>query len=240
MAHSGHSKHTPFVRFWTKADKGGFWAAMVCPLMTQSGHQGHTTTLCRAACTAHEMFWFYDLFLSGGGYASAFLFRRPECRPHPSHPVDGHRTTQWLDCNHKCIWEVLMLTSFNRWQQIGIIVSAFWFIGFAVYFVEYRLTTDMKSNLHEARDSCDKALQSNNDVAILIERKEDRVAQQAQNRAKWRICRDNVREQRHLTVRSNYKRLAYMFAANLGMITFGWLAVRFGIVIIRWIMRWFA
>jgi hypothetical protein len=27
-----------FVRFWTKADKGGFWPAMVCPLMTQSGH----------------------------------------------------------------------------------------------------------------------------------------------------------------------------------------------------------
>jgi hypothetical protein len=115
----------------------------------------------------------------GRGYASAFLFRRPECRPHPSHPVDGHRTAQWLDCNHKCIWEVLMLTSFNRWQQIGIVVSAIWFIGFAAYFVEYRLTNDMKSNLHEARDSCDKALQSNNDIAILIERKEDRVTQQA-------------------------------------------------------------
>jgi hypothetical protein len=133
-----------------------------------------------------------------------------------------------------------MLTSFNRWQQIGIVVSAFWFIGFAAYFVEYRLTNDMKSNLHEARDSCDKALQSNNDIAILIERKEDRVAQQAQNRAKWRICRDNVREQRRLTVRSNYKRLAFMFAANLGMITFGWLAVWFGILITRWIKRGFA
>jgi hypothetical protein len=27
-----------FVRFWTIADKGGFWPATVCPLMTQSGH----------------------------------------------------------------------------------------------------------------------------------------------------------------------------------------------------------
>jgi hypothetical protein len=27
-----------FVRYWTKADNGGFWLTMVCPLMTQSGH----------------------------------------------------------------------------------------------------------------------------------------------------------------------------------------------------------
>ena len=27
-----------FVRYWTKADKVGFWLAEVCPLMTQSGH----------------------------------------------------------------------------------------------------------------------------------------------------------------------------------------------------------
>ena len=26
-------------RYWTKADKGGFRPAMVCPLMTQSGHR---------------------------------------------------------------------------------------------------------------------------------------------------------------------------------------------------------
>jgi hypothetical protein len=33
-----------FARFWTKADKGGFWPEMVCPLMTQSRHW-----LCAAA-----------------------------------------------------------------------------------------------------------------------------------------------------------------------------------------------
>jgi hypothetical protein len=27
-----------FVRFWTIADKGGFWLATVCPLMTHNGH----------------------------------------------------------------------------------------------------------------------------------------------------------------------------------------------------------
>src|ERR1022692_420093 len=27
----------PFVRFWGTADIGGFWAAMVCPLMTHLG-----------------------------------------------------------------------------------------------------------------------------------------------------------------------------------------------------------
>jgi len=29
-----------FVRFWTKADKGGFWPAAVCPLLTHSRHLG--------------------------------------------------------------------------------------------------------------------------------------------------------------------------------------------------------
>ena len=27
-----------FVRYWTKADKAGFWPAMVCPLLTHNGH----------------------------------------------------------------------------------------------------------------------------------------------------------------------------------------------------------
>lgn len=35
--------------------------------MTQSGHQGHKTTSCRAVCKANEMFLFFDLFLSSGG-----------------------------------------------------------------------------------------------------------------------------------------------------------------------------
>jgi hypothetical protein len=33
-----------FVRFWTKADNGGFWPVMVCPLMTHKRHW-----LCTAA-----------------------------------------------------------------------------------------------------------------------------------------------------------------------------------------------
>jgi hypothetical protein len=27
-------------RFWAKEGNGGFWLAMICPLMTQSGHSG--------------------------------------------------------------------------------------------------------------------------------------------------------------------------------------------------------
>jgi hypothetical protein len=32
-----------FVRYWATADNGGFWPAMVCPLMTQSGHHTDVT-----------------------------------------------------------------------------------------------------------------------------------------------------------------------------------------------------
>ena len=35
--HIADNPTTPaFVRFWTKADKVGFWPAMVCPLMTEA------------------------------------------------------------------------------------------------------------------------------------------------------------------------------------------------------------
>ena len=33
-----NSAASAFVRYWTKAEKGEFWHATVCPLMTQSGH----------------------------------------------------------------------------------------------------------------------------------------------------------------------------------------------------------
>src|ERR1039457_126395 len=51
--HTWHLADNPvapaFVRFWTKADKGGFWPAMVCPLMTHSGHPLRRLTQVNAA-----------------------------------------------------------------------------------------------------------------------------------------------------------------------------------------------
>src|SRR5450759_280609 len=38
------SAEPAFVRFWTKADNGGFWTATACPLLTQQRHW-----LCTAA-----------------------------------------------------------------------------------------------------------------------------------------------------------------------------------------------
>jgi len=45
-----------FVRYWTKADKGGFWPATVCPLMTHQRHSGGMIAACRAACLVQETF----------------------------------------------------------------------------------------------------------------------------------------------------------------------------------------
>jgi len=44
------------VRFWGTADKDRFWPAMVCPLMTQSGHWGGTIAFRRAARHIQETF----------------------------------------------------------------------------------------------------------------------------------------------------------------------------------------
>ena len=44
--HLTDNKTVPvFVRFWTIADKGGFWREAVCPLMTQSGHKPPSSML---------------------------------------------------------------------------------------------------------------------------------------------------------------------------------------------------
>src|ERR1035437_4426801 len=44
LLHKADNPTVPaFIRFWTKADKVGFWPAMVCPQMTHSSHRGRTT-----------------------------------------------------------------------------------------------------------------------------------------------------------------------------------------------------
>jgi predicted DNA-binding ribbon-helix-helix protein len=41
-----------FVRFWTKADKGGFWPVTVCPLMTHKRHWQCTAAIFLMAVSA--------------------------------------------------------------------------------------------------------------------------------------------------------------------------------------------
>jgi hypothetical protein len=53
------------VCFWTKADKAGFWPAMVCPPLTQSGH-------CQATIAAYLLGLWCQL-LPGGRYKLAVL-----------------------------------------------------------------------------------------------------------------------------------------------------------------------
>jgi hypothetical protein len=89
----------------------------------------------------------------------------------------------------------------------------------------------------EASNTCDSVAQSNNDAAILLERKEDRVAQQTENRAKWRKCRENIQQRYRKRLDKTYKRIPFVAAAGLGTVTFGWLIAWFGILIARRIRR---
>ena len=119
----------------------------------------------------------------------------------------------------------------NGWQGIGILVSSVWLICFAVYFLYY--AQDTNRYFREARKSCDSVLQSNNDVAILIERTEDRVSQIAENRAKWTKCRNDARKLRYLTIGDAYQRVPLLFVVDIGTVAFGWLVAWLGIVIVR-------
>ena len=54
------------VRFRTTADDDGFWPAMVCPLMTRSGHKGRMTAGGHVTRYAPEVLKISDPFPIGG------------------------------------------------------------------------------------------------------------------------------------------------------------------------------
>ena len=121
----------------------------------------------------------------------------------------------------------------------GIIVSVIWFNLFMGYFLYYRAQGPNKYFI-EASSACDSALQSSNDVAILLERKEDRVAQQTENRAKWKKCRGDIHKLYRRRLDNIYRRVPFVAAAGLGTVTFGWLIAWFGILVGRRIRRRFS
>jgi|ERR1039458_9380020 len=129
-----------------------------------------------------------------------------------------------------------MQIKLNTVTWIGIIVSVIWFNLFMGYFLYYRARSPNKYFI-EASASCDRALQLSNDSTILLERKEDRVAQQTENRAKWKKCRDAIHQPYRRRLRNIYKRIPFVAAAGLGTITFGWLITWLGIVVTRRIRR---
>jgi len=120
---------------------------------------------------------------------------------------------------------------------IGIVISMIWFNLFMGYFLFYRAQGPNKYFL-EANKTCNSILRSSNDAAILLERKEDRVAQQSENRANWKKCRDDIRQPYRQRISKIYKRIPFVAAAALGTITFGWLIAWFGILVARLMKLW--
>jgi hypothetical protein len=110
----------------------------------------------------------------------------------------------------------------NAATWIGIIVSMIWFNLFMGYFLYYR-AQGPNQYLEAANNACDSALQAGNDIAILIERKDERVAKQAENRAKWKQCRADIQPPYRRRLDHIYRRIPFVAAAGLGTVTFGWL-----------------
>ena len=123
-----------------------------------------------------------------------------------------------------------MQIKLNAPTWIGIILSVIWFNLFMGYFLYYR-AQDSNRYFIEASNACDNALQSSNDSAILIERKDERVSQQAKNRAVWKKCRDDVQVPYRRKLDRIYKRIPFVAAAGLGTITLGWVLAWFGILL---------
>jgi hypothetical protein len=132
-----------------------------------------------------------------------------------------------------------MQVKLNSATWTGIIVSVIWFNLFVGYFLYYRAQGPNKY-LTDAIAECDSALQAGNDTAILIERKDERVAQQTANRAKWKQCRDDIHVPYRRRLDRIYRRLPFVAAAALGTITFGWLIAWLGIQLTRRAKRRFS
>lgn len=129
-----------------------------------------------------------------------------------------------------------MQVRLNALTWAGIIVSVIWFNLFMGYFLYYR-AQGPNTYFIEATNACDSALQARNDLAVLIERKEDRIAQQSENRTKWKQCRDDIRQPYRRRLDRIYRRIPFVAAAGLGTVTFGWLVAWLVIQIARRIER---
>jgi hypothetical protein len=130
----------------------------------------------------------------------------------------------------------LIQIKLNALAWTGIAVSVIWFNLFVGYSLYHRAQSPNRYFM-EATRSCDNVLQSSDDIAILLERKEDRISHQAENRAKWKKCRDDINERYRRRLDNIYKRIPFIAAAGLGTITFGWLIAWCGIVVSRRIRR---
>jgi hypothetical protein len=119
------------------------------------------------------------------------------------------------------IWTTMTI-KLEGWQSVGILLSAIWFVAFATYF-----TFGSRANyeaIRNLRNACDIELQSRNNVAMLVEPKDDRVAQINKNRDEWRKCLQDARSlRRELSGYSTFGKLLFLYAADLGTIVFGWL-----------------
>jgi hypothetical protein len=132
-----------------------------------------------------------------------------------------------------------MQIKLNALTWVGIVLSVIWFNLFMGYFLYYR-SQDSNRYYIEASSACDNALQSSNDSAILIDRKDERVAQQTKNRAAWKKCRDDVQVPYRRKLDRIYKRVPFVAAAGLGTITFGWVLAWCGILLARRLKRPFS
>jgi hypothetical protein len=128
---------------------------------------------------------------------------------------------------------------FNALTWTGIILSVIWFNLFVGYFLYYRALGPNKYFM-EATSACDGALQAGNDIAILLDRKEDRVAQQNENRAKWRQCRADINQPYRRRLDKIYQRIPFVAAAGLGTVTLGWVIAWFAALFARRIRKQFS
>jgi hypothetical protein len=129
-----------------------------------------------------------------------------------------------------------MPVKLNAATWTGIILSVIWFNLFMGFFLYYRARAP-NNYFIGATHACDYALQLSNDQAILIENKDERVAQQAANRAKWKLCRDDIQLPYRRRLDKIYRRIPFVAAAGLGTVTFGWLVAWAGILLVRRMRR---
>ena len=132
-----------------------------------------------------------------------------------------------------------MRIRFNRWQQIGVVLSVLAFVGIGIY--AWVFEARHRDSFYITQFTmCYNTLRTQNDALQGLGTQEDRAEREAANQAEYGQCMNEADATLRATTDANLKRMPIFLATVLGLIVIAWLIELLVVEIARWIMTEFA
>ena len=124
----------------------------------------------------------------------------------------------------------------NCWQQIGVVLSVFAFVGIGVY--AWVFEARHRDGFYVTQlIMCYNSLRTQSDALQGLATQEDRAERDAANQAEYEQCMNEANATLHETNDANLKHMPIFLATLLGLIVIAWLIEWFVVEIARWIRR---